>query len=140
MGGFASNDNKSKEISKRCYMTCFIIWRVSVKATIFAPLSWKQSFYLKKKLIPIENWKMELCEKPHFFCFILKVTKPCYSVFERGILLHIYCFFALKEPIWRTSLRTIIVIADKSLSYNFSLSVCAYFRFLRHCVLCYLFY
>ena len=38
-GDFASNDNKSKEFSKRCYMTCFIIWRVSVKATIFAPLS-----------------------------------------------------------------------------------------------------
>ena len=38
-GVFASNDNKSKDFSKRCYMTCFIIWIVSVKAPIFAPLS-----------------------------------------------------------------------------------------------------
>ena len=105
MGGFVSNDNKSKEISKRCYMTCFIIWRVSVKATIFAPLSWKQSFYLKKKLIPIENWKMELCEKPHFFLLFTEVAKPRSTVFQKGILLHLINFLAFKEPIWRTSLK-----------------------------------
>ena len=27
---------------------------------------------------------MELCEKPHFFCSILKVKKLRYTVFERG--------------------------------------------------------
>ena len=77
-------------------MTCFIIWIVSVKPPIFAPLSWKQSFYLKKKLIPIENWKMELCEKPHFFCSILKVRKLRYTVFERGdssLRLLLFCRF-----------------------------------------------
>ena len=66
---------KAKKIKKTCYRTYFFIWLVKRKGPIFAPLSWKQSFYLKKKLIPIENWKRDFVKSSVFFCSILGSKK-----------------------------------------------------------------
>ena len=76
-----------------------------VKAPIFATLSWKQSFYLKKKLIPIENWKIGLCEKPYFFYAYLKLPNDVERLSERLSSLDYNSFISLKERIWRTSLE-----------------------------------
>ena len=101
------NNNLPKKTEKSKNMLYGIVFYLAglKKGSIFASLSWKQSFYLKKKLIPIENWKMELCEKPHFFLLFTEVAKPRSTVFQKGILLHLINFLAFKEPIWRTSLK-----------------------------------
>lgn len=60
-----ANERKWKKTQNVFYDMFFylVTWK---KRRIFVPLSWKQSFYLKKKLIPIENLKRGLCEKTPF--------------------------------------------------------------------------
>ena len=77
----------------------------NLKSRYICSVILKTIFLLKKKLIPIENWKMGLCEKLHFFCSILMLVNLLVQYSGTRYYLLRNVLLTLKERIWRTSLK-----------------------------------